>query len=162
MPYGGSIGAEPYLDRAGIHCRTVHETALVLDAVRDSERGYFDPRDIYSALPRALLPKEPYASFTVGADAVAAKPLAGVTLGVVREYMVNHAVNDAAVSDHVDAEIKRVLRDELGATLVESFDPKYPDDPGNPEHGVRLPSRDRRDRADPYAGALAAEDAGTS
>ena len=139
LPYGGSIGAEPYLDRAGIHCRTVRETALVLDAVRDSERGYFDPRDIYSALPRALLPKEPYASFTVGADAVAAKPLAGVTLGVVREYMVHHAVNDAAVSNHIDAEIKRVLRDELGATLVESSDPKYPDDPEIPnmEYGFQ-------------------------
>ena len=23
MPYGGAIGADPYLDRAGIHCRTV-------------------------------------------------------------------------------------------------------------------------------------------
>lgn len=132
LPYGGSIGAEPYLDRAGIHCRTVRETALVLDAIRDSKRGYFDPRDIYSALPRALLPNEPYASFMVGADAVAVKPLAGVTLAVVREYMVHHAVNDAAVSDHIDAEIKRVLRDELGATLVESFDPKYPDDPEIP------------------------------
>jgi Asp-tRNA(Asn)/Glu-tRNA(Gln) amidotransferase A subunit family amidase len=128
LPYGGSIGAEPYLDRAGIHCRTVRETALVLDAVRNSERGYYDPRDIYSALPRALLPREPYASFTVGDDAVAAKPLAGIRLAVVREYMVEHAVNDAAVSDQIDAEIKRVLRDELGATLVESFDPKYPDD----------------------------------
>ena len=132
LPYGGSIGAEPYLDRAGIHCRTVRETALVLDAVKDAERGYFDPRDIYTALPRALLPKQPYATFTVGADAVAAKPLTGVTLAVVREYMVEHAVNDAAVSDYIDGEIKRVLRDELGATLVESFDPKYPDDPEIP------------------------------
>ncbi len=139
LPYGGSIGAEPYLDRAGIHCRTVRETALVLDAVKDSERGYYDPRDIYSALPRALLPKEPYASFTIGADAVAAKPLAGITLGVVREYMVHHAVNDAAVGNHIDAEIKRVLRDELGATLVESFDSKYPDDPEVPnmEYGFQ-------------------------
>jgi Asp-tRNA(Asn)/Glu-tRNA(Gln) amidotransferase A subunit family amidase len=130
LPYGGSIGAEPYLDRAGIHCRTVRETAMVLDAVKDSKRGYFDPRDIYSALPRALLPKQPYASFTVGNGA--GKPLAGVRLGVVREYMVHHAVNDAAVSERIDAEIKRVLRDELGATLVESFDPKYPDDPEIP------------------------------
>jgi Asp-tRNA(Asn)/Glu-tRNA(Gln) amidotransferase A subunit family amidase len=137
LPYGGSIGAEPYLDRAGIHCRTVRETALVLDAIRDDERGYFDPRDIYSALPRALLPKQPYATFTVDADAT--KPLAGVTIGIVREYMVHHAVNDAAVADHIDAEIKRVLRDELGATLVESFDPKYPDDPAIPnmEYGFQ-------------------------
>lgn len=132
MAYGGSIGAEPYLDRAGIHCRTVRETALVLDALKDPERGYFDPRDIYSALPRALLPKEPYASFTAGAVAPGSKPLAGVRIGIVREYMVKHAVNDAAVSDYVDGEIKRVLRDELGATLVESSDPAYPDDPDVP------------------------------
>jgi Asp-tRNA(Asn)/Glu-tRNA(Gln) amidotransferase A subunit family amidase len=132
MAYGGSIGAEPYLDRAGIHCRTVRETALVLDALKDPERGYFDPRDIYSALPRALLPDEPYASFTVDAAAVAGKPLAGVRIGIVREYMVKHAVNDAAMSDHVNDEIKRVLRDELGATLVESSDPAYPDDPEIP------------------------------
>jgi Asp-tRNA(Asn)/Glu-tRNA(Gln) amidotransferase A subunit family amidase len=139
LPYGGSIGAEPYLDRAGIHCRTVRETAMVLDAVKDPQRGYFDPRDIYSALPRALLPKQPYASFTVGADALASKPLTGVRLGIVREYMVQHAVNDAVVSVAIDAEIKRVLRDELGATLVESYDPKYPDDPDVPnmEYGFQ-------------------------
>jgi len=131
IAYGGSIGAEPYLDRAGIHCRTVRETALVLDALKDPERGYFDPRDIYSALPRALLPDAPYASFALAAEG-AVKPLAGVRIGIVREYMVKHAVNDAAMSDHVDAEIKRVLRDELGATLVESFDPAYPDDPEIP------------------------------
>ena len=50
-------------------------------------------------------------------------------IGIVREYMVKHAANDRAMSDQVNAEIKRVLRDQLGAELVESFDPKYPDDP---------------------------------
>jgi amidase len=129
LPYGGSIGAEPYLDRAGIHCKTVRETALVLDAIRDPERGYFDPRDIHTALPRALISDEPYASFTVDDEAVDDRPLAGMRIGVVREYMVKHAVNDAAMSDHVNEEIIRVLRDELGATIVESFDPEYPDDP---------------------------------
>src|SRR6202008_638427 len=62
MPYGGAIGADPYLDRAGITCRTVRDTALVLDALRDQKRGYFDARDIYTALPKALVSKEPYAS----------------------------------------------------------------------------------------------------
>ena len=28
MPYGGAIGADPYLDRAGIQCRTVKDAAL--------------------------------------------------------------------------------------------------------------------------------------
>jgi Asp-tRNA(Asn)/Glu-tRNA(Gln) amidotransferase A subunit family amidase len=57
------------------------------------------------------------------------KPLAGLRIGVVREFMVKHAANDAAVSDQVNGEIKRVLRDELGAELVESKDPAYPGDP---------------------------------
>jgi Asp-tRNA(Asn)/Glu-tRNA(Gln) amidotransferase A subunit family amidase len=132
MPYGGSIGAEPYLDRAGIHCRTVDDTARVLDALKDPELGYFDPRDVHSALPKALVPDRPYASFTLDESEVGAKPLAGMRIGIVREYMVKHAVNDAAISDQIDAEIKRVLRDELGAELVESFDPAYPDDPSIP------------------------------
>ena len=77
MPYGGSIGVEPYLDRAGIHCRTVKDAAMVLDALKNPERGYYDPRDIYSALPRALISEEPYASFAVAAETMGSKPLAG-------------------------------------------------------------------------------------
>lgn len=129
IPYGGSIGAEPYLDRAGIHCRTVDDAALVLDGIRDPVLGFFDPRDIHSAIPPALVPDEPYSSFVADGATLPEKPLAGLRIGIVREYMVKHAVNDAAVSDLIDAEIKRVLRDELGAELVESFDPAYPDDP---------------------------------
>ena len=98
--------------------------------LKDPQRGYFDPRDIYTALPKALIPKEGYAAAIVDADESAGvKPLAGMRIGIVREYMVKHAANDRAVSDLVDAEIKRVLRDELGAELVESFDPMYADDP---------------------------------
>jgi len=134
MPYGGAIGADPYLDRAGIQCRTVKDAALVLDALKDPVRGYFDPRDIYSALPKGLISEKPYASFA-GATAgslKAGKPLAGIRIGIVREYMVKHAANDAAMSDQVNAEITKVLRDQLGAELVESFDPMYPDDPSIP------------------------------
>jgi amidase len=134
MPYGGAIGADPYLDRAGIHCRTVGDTARVLDALKDPARGYFDPRDIYTALPKGLVSKAPYASFAVSNanGRSGSKPLAGVRVGVVREYMVKHAANDAAMSDLVDAEIKKVVRDQLGAEIVESVDPMYPDDPSIP------------------------------
>jgi len=131
MPYGGAIGADPYLDRAGIQCRTVRDAALVLDALKDPERGYFDPRDIYTALPKGLTPREPYASFA-NAAAANGRALAGLRVGIVREYMVRHAANDAATSDLVNAEIRSVLRDRLGATLVESYDPMYPDDPSIP------------------------------
>ncbi len=134
ISFGGAIGDEPYLDRAGIQCKTVADAATVLDAIKDPERGYFDPRDIYTALPKGLISKSPYSSF-VGVNANAkdpAKPLAGLRIGIVREFMVKHAANDAAVSDAVDAEIKKVLRDQLGATIVESHDPLYPDDPNVP------------------------------
>ena len=132
VPYGGSVGVEPYLDRGGINCRTVEDAARVLDAFRNPDRGFYDPRDIYSALPRALIPEAPYASFVVDEETAGAKPLAGVRIGVVREYMVKHTDNDAAMSDLVNEEILRVLRDELGAEIVESSDPAYPDDPSIP------------------------------
>ena len=132
VPYGGSTGVEPYLDRGGINCRTVEDAARVLDALRNPDRGFHDPRDIYSALPRALIPEAPYASFVVDEETAGAKPLAGVRIGVVREYMVRHTDNDAAMSDLVNEEILRVLRDELGAEIVESSDPEYPDDPSIP------------------------------
>ena len=132
VPYGGSTGVEPYLDRGGINCRTVEDAARVLDALRNADRGFHDPRDIYAALPRALVPEASYASFVVDAEASGAKPLAGMRIGVVREYMVKHTANDAAASDLVNGQILRVLRDELGAEIVESSDPAYPDDPSIP------------------------------
>ncbi|MCH9827914.1 MAG: amidase [Gammaproteobacteria bacterium] len=124
--YGGAIGADPYLDRAGIHCRTVDDTARVLDALKDPDHGYFDSRDIYTALPPPLIAEQPYASFVYPSGD---KPLAGMRIGIVREYMVKHAANDVAVSDRINSEIKRVLRDQLGAELVESYDPMFADDP---------------------------------
>lgn len=130
IAYGGGIGADPLLDRAGIHCRTVKDAALVLDALKGQDRSYFDPRDIYSALPRSLISKEPYA--TAVADPKSSRPLAGIRIGVVREHMVKHVKNDEAVSDRISDEIKRVLRDKLGAEIVESVDPLYPDDPAIP------------------------------
>ncbi len=111
-------------DRAGIHCRTVGDAVRLLDAVKG-----FDPEDIFTAIPPGIIPKEPYSSFLVNSAAAASKPLQGMRIGVVREFMVKHTMNDAAISDQLDQEIKSVLRDKLGAELVESIDPKYPDDP---------------------------------
>jgi Asp-tRNA(Asn)/Glu-tRNA(Gln) amidotransferase A subunit family amidase len=129
IPYGGAIGADPYLDRGGIQCRTVADAAAVLDALKDPQRGYFDPRDIYTALPKGLISSPPYASYAAPfTGASARKPLAGMRIGIVREYMVKHAANDRAMSDIVNGEITEVLRDRLGAAIVESADPLYPDD----------------------------------
>ncbi len=118
--------------RPGAICRTLGDAARVVDAMKDPKDGNFDTRDIFTATPKALLPKEPYASFIVRNAKTGAKPLAGMRIGVVREYMVKHTPNDVAISDAVDAEIKAVLRDKLGADIVESVDPKYGDDPAVP------------------------------
>ena len=121
----GGYGYQAIGDRAGIHCRTVEDTVRVLDAAKG-----FDSRDIYSALPKNTIPKEPYTSFLV--RSAEDKPLKGVRLGIVREFMVKHVKNDEAISDQADREIKSVLRDKLGADIVESIDPKYGDDPAVP------------------------------
>jgi Asp-tRNA(Asn)/Glu-tRNA(Gln) amidotransferase A subunit family amidase len=51
-------------------------------------------------------------------------------IGVVREYMVKHTPSDAAISDGINRELK--ILQSLGAELVESVDPGYPDDPSIP------------------------------
>ena len=133
IPFGGAIGADPYLDRGGIQCRTVADAAAVLDALKDPQRAYFDPRDIYTALPKGFISPQPYASYAAPATGAGAKkPLAAMRIGIVREYMVKHAANDRAMSDIVNGEITGVLRDRLGAAIVESVDPLYPDDPSIP------------------------------
>jgi Asp-tRNA(Asn)/Glu-tRNA(Gln) amidotransferase A subunit family amidase len=124
MMHGG-MNSQRLGDRAGIHCRTVEDAALVLDAVKG-----FESEDMFTAIPKALIPDEPYASFVV--KETAGKPLQGMRIGVVREFMAKHTKNDAAISDQIDREIKTFLRDKLGAELVESVDPLYPDDPGIP------------------------------
>jgi amidase len=114
-------------DRAGIHCRTVGDAVSVLDAVKG-----FDPKDIFSAITPGIIPKESYTSFLVDAKKAPDKPLQGMRIGVVREFMVKHTKNDAAISDQLDKEIKTELRDKLGGDLVESVDPLYTDDPAIP------------------------------
>jgi Asp-tRNA(Asn)/Glu-tRNA(Gln) amidotransferase A subunit family amidase len=126
ISFGGAIGANPYQDRPGIMCRTLKDAATVLDSFRDSKTGnYFDPRDPYTALPRVI----PTSTSYVGAlsDANNSKPLAGMRIGVIRALMVKANPSEAPVSDGINRELK-VLQD-LGATLVEDVDPKYPDDP---------------------------------
>jgi amidase len=116
--------------RPGVLCRNLGDAARVLDAMKDDDTGYFDSRDMFTALPRALRSSAPYASYIGdGKTAGGRKPLAGIRIGIVREYMVKHTPNDIAISDRVDSEVKAVLRDQLGAEIVESVDPDYPDDP---------------------------------
>ena len=123
----GGYGYQKIGDRAGIHCRTVADAVKVLDAAKG-----FESSDPYTALPKAIIPKQPYTSFLVTDGEVAAKPLKGMRIAVARSFMIKHTKNDAAISDQIDAEIKAVLRDKLGAELLEATDPKYPDDASIP------------------------------
>jgi Asp-tRNA(Asn)/Glu-tRNA(Gln) amidotransferase A subunit family amidase len=128
----GSATADFINHRPGVLCRTLGDAARVIDAMKDPEDGYFDSRDIFTAQPRALAADKPFASYLVEKVSANDKPLAGLRVGIVREYMVKHSPNDAAISDRVDKELKAVLRDRLGAELVETVDPSYPDDPQVP------------------------------
>ncbi|WP_428384753.1 amidase family protein [Nevskia ramosa] len=129
ISFGGAIGANPYQDRPGIHCKTVADTATVMDAFRDSKTGsYFDARDPYTSLPRVIATKTSYKSALTPAGT--AKPLAGLRIGVVRELMVKHTASDGPIVDGINRELQ-VLKD-LGAELVETVDPQYPDDPSIP------------------------------
>jgi Asp-tRNA(Asn)/Glu-tRNA(Gln) amidotransferase A subunit family amidase len=56
------------------------------------------------------------------------KALQGLRIAIVREHMVKSTANHVAISDQVDRELKTVLRDRLGAELVETSASGYPDD----------------------------------
>jgi Asp-tRNA(Asn)/Glu-tRNA(Gln) amidotransferase A subunit family amidase len=134
MPDGGGTGNQWFHDRAGILARTLRDATRVFDALR-SDSGYYDSRDPFTALPKGLVPEQPYASFVVGdaAAAAAQKPLRGLRIAILREHMVKDTANHVAINDLIDLEIKLVLRDRLGAELVETRTAKLPDDPTVPD-----------------------------
>jgi amidase len=134
MPDNGGIGNQWMNDRAGIHTRKLADAALVLDAIKDPNTGYFDSRDPFTAIPKGLIPEQPYASFAVTDDALKTnpKPLQGIRVALLREHFVKKTLNHETISDQIDQQVKTVLRDQLGAELVETIIPEYPDDPDVP------------------------------
>ena len=125
---GGAIGADIYCDRTGILCRTLEDCAKILDALKDSENGYYDPRDPYTTVPRSSVLASGYAVHTKTSGAPGA--LKGRRIGVVRESMLNPGTKAAEpITAAAAKEIKTVLGDRLGATLVESSDPLWTPDP---------------------------------
>ena len=98
----GGIGSKKAGDRAGIHCRTVRDAATVLDAIK----GY-ESADMFTAIPKSLIPKEPYTSVLVADKDLKTRPLKGMRVGVMREFMVKHTKNDRAISDQIDREFRR-------------------------------------------------------
>src|SRR5665213_2638875 len=84
--HGGAIGADIYNDRAGIHCRYVTDAAKVLDALKDPVNGYYDPRDIFTTIPRSAVLSKPYSS--TAATPGTRGSLKGMRIGVIRESML--------------------------------------------------------------------------
>ncbi len=126
---GGAIGADIYCDRAGIHCRTINDCATVLDALKDADNGYYDARDVYTTVPRSSVLSTPYSSHT--SHTFAAPTLKGMRLGIIRESMAYPASSktEQPIVTAAAREIKTILGEKLGATLVESSDPNWQRDP---------------------------------
>lgn len=126
---GGAIGADIYADRSGIHCRTIGDCAKVLDALKDFAVGYYDPRDPFTTVPRSSVLSTPYASHAQMPGTPGA--LVGMRLGIIRESMVfaPGSKTEVPIVTAAAKEIKTILGDRLGATLVESSDPLWCQDP---------------------------------
>jgi amidase len=126
---GGAIGADIYCDRSGIHCRTIADCAKVLDALKDPNNGYYDPRDPYTTVPRSSVLSGPYVVHAAALGTPGA--LKGLRLGVIRESMTfpPGSMTERPIVTAAAAEIKTVLGAHLGATLVESSDPLWTPDP---------------------------------
>jgi Asp-tRNA(Asn)/Glu-tRNA(Gln) amidotransferase A subunit family amidase len=126
---GGAIGADIYCDRSGIHARKVGDCAKILDALKDPERGYYDPRDPFTTVPRSSVLSTLYSGHakTAGTSGV----LKGIRLGVIRESMVypKDSKTEQPIVDAAKTEIKAILGDHLGVALVESADPLWTPDP---------------------------------
>jgi Asp-tRNA(Asn)/Glu-tRNA(Gln) amidotransferase A subunit family amidase len=103
----GMIGAGLNM-RVGPMCRTVADTARILDVIA----GY-DPKDEYTAHSAGRMPRTSYL------EATNARSLAGLRIGVVREYL-NRTLLAQADMESVDL-IERAIETlrKLGATVVD-------------------------------------------
>ena len=120
---GGAIGADIYCDRTGILAKSLDDCALILDALKDPENGYYDPRDPYTTVPRSSVLESYSAHIRVHHQTGS---LQGKRIGVIRESMLNPGIKAVEpIIAAASAEIKQVLSQELGATLVESSDPLW-------------------------------------
>jgi amidase len=126
---GGAIGADIFCDRSGILCRTIADCAKVLDALKDPVTGYYDPRDPFTTVPRPSVLSTPYARHAKMTGELGA--LKGIRLGIIRESMVypRGSKTEEPIITAAAHEIKTILGNRLGATLVESTDPLWEPDP---------------------------------
>jgi amidase len=126
---GGAIGADVHCDRSGIHARSIVDCAKILDALKDSTEGYYDPRDPFTTVPRSSVLSTPYASHV--SKSASAGALTGMRIGIIRESMVHPegSKTEQPIVSAATREIKEMLGGKLGATLVESTDPRWTRDP---------------------------------
>jgi hypothetical protein len=126
---GGAIGADIYCDRSGILCRTIVDCAKVIDALRDPDDGYYDPRDPFTTVPRSSVLSTRYASHASPTARQGA--LKGIRIGVIRESMIypKGSRTEEPIVTAADREIKTMLGGFLGATLIESNHPLWTPDP---------------------------------
>ena len=126
---GGAIGADVYCDRSGFHCRSIVDCAKVLDALKDPINGYYDARDVFTTVPRSSVLSTPYVAHLSSSGAPGV--LKGTRLGVIRESMrtPEGSKTEEPIVTAAAKEIKTMLREHLGATLVESFEPTWQPDP---------------------------------
>jgi amidase len=105
----GLIPASLLNDRPGILCKTVGEVATVLDVI-----GGYDEKDVLTAFSKDRKARS-YARSAVVKSIP--KPLAGMKIGVVREYMVPWtAADDESIA--ITEEAIETL-ESLGATIVD-------------------------------------------
>jgi amidase len=111
----GMIPASFMNDRVGPMCRSVDDVARVLDVIA----GY-DPADELTAFSVGRLPPEPYPNYLAAADEP--RPLEGMRIGVVREYMDRRLFTVADLQSI--AIVERGIEDlkALGATVVDPGD----------------------------------------
>lgn len=104
----GMIKASYMNDRVGPLCRTVEDTARVLDVIA----GY-DPKDELTAFSLGRVPALPYASYAKNGS------LTGLRIGVVREFM-NKTLFTKADEQSIEI-VERAVEDlrMLGATIVD-------------------------------------------
>jgi amidase len=125
---GGAIGADIYCDRTGIHARTLDDCAKILDALKNPDLGYYDPRDPFTAVPRNSVLSTPYQSHIRSHAQNGA--LKDVRLGVIRESFSTYGSQAAVpISLAANHELKETLGQNLQAQLVESGDPSWTPDP---------------------------------
>jgi Asp-tRNA(Asn)/Glu-tRNA(Gln) amidotransferase A subunit family amidase len=105
----GTWAANLIRERFGPICRTVADTAKVLEAMR----GY-DPQDPITATQVGYTPDAPLDSFA------RRRSLVGKRLGILREFMPNITVNDTDSIRVFNEEVIPTLR-AAGAELVESI-----------------------------------------